>query len=352
MFEYNNTTKERKNKHLKYADRQNIEYWLKEGISIREIAKLLGKCKKTIYLEMKRGSVTKYIDSKYKEIVVYKAKVAQEKYEYNLKAKGSNMILDFQYELHAHIEKELLIEKKSPEVIAHQLENYGFEKKSISAKTIRNSIKKGLFLSISPEKIIYNKKEKVSKNIEKRRSKTTPPEKSIENRPKKIEKRLEYGHWEGDLVIGERKKGACLFVLTERMTREEIILKIPNKTTESVVSALDFIEKNSVNFNEKFKTITFDNGSEFKDYIGMEKSVFSSEKRTFIYYAHPYCSGERASNENNNKFIRRFIPKGTSIDEIPLEKIKFIQNWINNYPRKIFGYLSSNEFKKLLCLSC
>ena len=95
-------------------------------------------------------------------------------------------------------------------------------------------------------------------------------------------------------------------------------------------------------FYIKFKTITFDNGAEFMDYEGMEKSCLKKGNRTKIYYAHPYCSGERGTNENNNRMIRRWIPKGTLIDDISKEFIKQIENWINNYPRAMFDYKSSN----------
>ena len=66
------------------------------------------------------------------------------------------------------------------------------------------------------------------------------------------------------------------------------------------------------------------------------------KKRNKIYYAHPYCSGERGTNENNNRLIRRWIPKGTIIDNISKEFIKQIENWINNYPSAMFDYKSSN----------
>ena len=170
-----------------------------------------------------------------------------------------------------------------------------------------------------------------------------PAEKSIENRPEAANKRSEYGHWEGDLVIGKRKKGSVLLTFTERMTREEIIIKIKGKNNEYVVKAVNALErKYGKRFYDKFKTITFDNGVEFMNYKGMEKSCLRKGKRTQIYYAHPYCSGERGSNENNNRLIRRWIPKGISIDDISKEFIKKIENWINNYPRAMFDYKSSN----------
>ena len=168
-------------------------------------------------------------------------------------------------------------------------------------------------------------------------------ERSIENRPKEANERTEYGHWEGDLIIGKRKKGCVLLTFTERMTREEIIIKIKGKNNEYVVKAINGLErKYGKRFYNKFKTITFDNGTEFMDYEGMERSCLRKGTRTKIYYAHPYCSGERGSNENNNRMIRRWIPKGTLIDDISNKFIKQIEEWLNNYPRAMFDYKSSN----------
>ena len=79
------------------------------------------------------------------------------------------------------------------------------------------------------------------------------------------------------------------------------------------------------------------------DYEGMEKSCLRKTKRTSMYYAHPYCSGERGTNENNNRLIRRWIPKGIDMKDIKVSFIKKIENWINNYPREMFDYRSSNE---------
>ena len=86
----------------------------------------------------------------------------------------------------------------------------------------------------------------------------------------------------------------------------------------------------------KIKSITADNGLEFARLY----EVFDYEK---IYYAHPYSSYERGSNENNNKFIRRFIKKGEDISKVSQRKIKEIQDWMNNYPRRMFGGKSANE---------
>ncbi|MCK8825245.1 IS30 family transposase, partial [Fuchsiella alkaliacetigena] len=101
---------------------------------------------------------------------------------------------------------------------------------------------------------------------------------------------------------------------------------------------------------KQFKTITTDNGREFYDYEGIERSFTgSSIPRTSHYYADAYCSWQRGSNENLNKMIRRFIPKGTSIKKFSRRDIKEIQKWMNNYPRKMFNFKSSDEiFKEAL----
>ena len=215
-------------------------------------------------------------------------------------------------------------------------------------KTIRNYINAGDLLDIKPGDMIY-KKQKKNKNEEKRICSKVPAEKSIDFRPKEANNREVYGHWEGDLVIGKREKGAVLFTLTERQTREEIILKIKDKKARSIAKALDKIErKYGTKFYEKFKTITFDNGVEFRNYESIEKSCRRKKKRVEIYYAHPYRSGERGSNENNNRLIRRFIAKGKDIGKFSHKEIQEIQDWINNLSRPMFGYKSSLEMKEKL----
>lgn len=136
---------------------------------------------------------------------------------------------------------------------------------------------------------------------------------------------------EGNLVIGKRKKGCVLFTLTERMTREEIRIKIKGQKDEYVQAALNKLERKlGKRFYSKFKTITFDNGVEFMDCKGIEKFCLRKTRRTSIYYAHPYCSKERVSNENNNRLIRIFIPKETLIDDIKPKFMQKIEDWISN----------------------
>lgn len=350
MCHTNNITKERKGKHLEYSERLSIErWWNRDKRTKVEIAELLDRTEKTIRNEIKRGLV-KNLTTELIEIWVYSADVAQQKYEYYLKAKGPKLKIDNDYELKEYIEKSIKEDKKSPEVIAKNIKKMKF-KTTMCARTIRNNIYSGDIYDIKPTDMIY-KKEYKEKNKDKTVCEKVPPEKSIDYRPEEAKTREVYGHWEGDLVIGTKKRGSVLFTLTERKTREEIIVKIPGKKAEYVAQALDLIEKKYKKiFYTKFKTITFDNGGEFRNWKSLEKSYDSRRKspRTQVYYAHPYRSGERGSNENANRLIRRFIPKGIDITPISEEYIQKIEDWINNYPRAMFNYKSTNEILSEIC---
>jgi IS30 family transposase len=129
------------------------------------------------------------------------------------------------------------------------------------------------------------------------------------------------------------------------MNREEIILKMSAKTQVCVKNELDRLErKYKGSFKEKFKSFTMDNGSEFLNTKDLETSCLNHKKqRTICYYAHPYSAYERGSNENANKLIRRFLPKGSNFDKLSKTDIKRIETWMNNYPRRIFNYKSANQ---------
>ena len=112
-----------------------------------------------------------------------------------------------------------------------------------------------------------------------------------------------------------------------------------------IVDALDTLEKKvgSKVFPLIFQSITCDNGCEFADAAGIERSITGRGPRTEVYYCHPYRPSERGSNENQNGLIRRHLPKGTDLSTISYEETKRIEDWLNNYPRKMFGFLCSEQ---------
>ena len=141
-----------------------------------------------------------------------------------------------------------------------------------------------------------------------------------------------------DTVVGKSGTKACLLVLTERLSRKEIIIKLPAKKTECVVKAVKGLKNRyEKSFNKMFKSITSDNGSEFMDAKSIE------EMGVKYFYAHSYSSFERGSNESNNKLIRRYIKKGSDIGCVSNKAIKQIEKFINTYPRKIFDGMSADE---------
>ncbi len=93
-----------------------------------------------------------------------------------------------------------------------------------------------------------------------------------------------------------------------------------------------------INFNKIFKSITTDNGSEFSNFLEIIKNT-----KTKIYFCHPYCSGEKGTNEKHNSIIRYFIPKGNLIEKYTYKEINEIASWMNNYPRKILDYKTPLE---------
>ena len=124
--------------------------------------------------------------------------------------------------------------------------------------------------------------------------------------------------------------------LTERKTRAEIIGKYRMLKARAVVEETNRLEASLGRESSRklFKSITADDGLEFMDFEGIEKSS-DGTKITELYFAHPYCASERGTNENHNRMFRRFYPKDTDFSKLtPKLFIKF-QTWMNNYPRKM-----------------
>ena len=160
---------------------------------------------------------------------------------------------------------------------------------------------------------------------------------SIENRPEKVNERNEFGHWEIDTVVGTRNRSAVLLTIDERVTRQLITVKIPSRSSEAVSEAIKkIVEQFGDKAKDIFKSITADNGSEFA-------SLAESVPFADVYFAHPYSSFERGTNEKQNSLLRRFFPKGKSLENVSDEAIQAAQDWINNLPRKIFDYSCSND---------
>lgn len=332
-------------KHLSQNDRIKMETMLNSGHKVVEVAEYLHVHRSTIYREIKRGEYT-HRNSDYTEETRYSSDLGQKNHDWNAQGKGRNIKIGNDRPLAEYIEGKIIENKYSPEAALAAAAESGIEfTTSISVRTLYRYIDKGIFLKLTNKDLpVKGKRKKHNKRV--KVQKRASAGESIENRPDEVKDREIFGHWEMDTVKG--KQGvtkSCMLVLTERKTRDEIIVKLPDQKAASVVEAIDRLERKWGDmFTKVFRSITVDNGVEFSDYEGLERSVLhEGEKRTFAFYCHPYSSWERGSNENNNRLIRRHIPKGEDFDEKQDRDIEYIENWINNYPRGIFGFKTSAQ---------
>lgn len=331
-------------KHLTFTQRLQLEAYLKAKLSKKEIANLLGVHISTVYRELKRGEYSRLNSDTYEYEKSYSPDIAESKYRDNLSAKGSDLKISNDFEFCSYVEHKIINDKYSPAAVLGEIESKCLKfKTSICVTTLYSYIDKGVFLHLTNNDLpVKRNNHKTYKRVKASRSCIGT---SIEKRPEEASERNTFGHWEMDCVIGKRETRKTLLVLTERYTRQEIVKIMKDKTTNSVVKAIDRIERQlgSRKFKKMFRSITVDNGCEFQDFKGLERSVLTKSKRTQVYYCHPYSSYERGSNENQNKLIRRHYPKGTSFDSLNQSDVDKLQDWINNYPRKIFGWNTSND---------
>ena len=130
-----------------------------------------------------------------------------------------------------------------------------------------------------------------------------------------------------------------LLTLAERMSRQFWMIPLADRNASSVMEAFAAIRQEySEHFSEVFKTLSTDNGSEFS-----RLSELEDLSDTLVYFAHPYSSCEKGTNERHNGIIRRFIPKGKRIDSYSAAQISEIEVWCNSLPRKILGYRTPDE---------
>lgn len=329
----------RKFKHLTYSDRLTIERMLLQNkFSKQDIADAIGCSLRTIYYEIKRATYV-HTNTDLTTEIRYAPEIAHANYMEALKAKGRTPKLVRNLEFKKYVETMIVQYKYSPEAVLLGIKEDGlyFDEMVFSHTTLYTGIKRGYFENLSmvdlPRHGKSNKRKK-KKVVQKR----IAPGTSIEKRDRIVLGRETFGNWEMDSVVGKSTNRKTALALTERKTRYEIIEVLKSHTADEVAKALNRIEKRlGARFYLVFKTITVDNGSEFKDFEGLEKAINRVGKRTKVYYCHARAPQERGSNENANLLIRRWLPKGADFDKIlTRDKVKTVEEWINFYPRRLF----------------
>jgi len=339
------TEKEKKYTHLTLEKRSVIERMLKEKHSKKEIANAIGCSVATVYNEIKRGTYMHTVGLRDEKR--YAAETAHDKYRKHLKGKGRKSKLLSDTDQRDAIEEVIVSKNYSPKAALLHLQNKGitFDDPVTSVNTIYKGVEKGYFPSLKLEDLPDGGRHRRKKRKRIKQAKRGAKGTSIEFRPKIVSYREEFGHWEMDTVKGMATNRKCLLVLTERVTRKEIIEVMKAPSAKEVVRALNRLEKiYGSDFFKLFKSITVDNGSEFADFKGMEKALYRVGKRTNIFYCHPNCPHERGSNEVANRLIRRYFPKGSNFDQtVDKKNVKRTEAWMNDMPRALHGGKSANE---------
>ena len=309
-------------------------------LSVSVIAKTLGFCRQTIYNELRLGAYdyerngflyTRYSSDK-----------AQQLHNYYQTAKGRPEKIGHDRAYADYLENKMLHDKFSPAAALAEARKAGY-KTSVCVSTLYSYIYKGLFLNFSADDLWEKSKRKQHKALAEKRV-PHPKWPTISDRPAPASLRSAFGHWEMDLVVGCRGSSAVLLTLTERRTRREMIFKLSNRKASTIRKAFDRLERKmgKLLFRDVFRTITTDNGSEFLQYDELRRSVFDG-KRFEVYYCHSYCAWEKGTNENHNRMIRRWFPKGTDFGKVSHKQIAQVESWMNNYPRQILGWLTPLE---------
>jgi len=338
---------------LTWNDKLTIEKMLKQGYKAPAIARKLGVHHSTIYDEIKRGQV-EILDSELRPITVYAPEMSEAKREESRKNREKPLKIGNDHALAEWLVDMIGTQGYSPSAACALLGKTPETTFSVTLtrQTVYKYIDEGYLWPLTNKQLRYKGKKRTYKKV-KRASRASKGD-SIEKRPEHINNREEPGHWEMDCVEGKKGSKRTLLVLTERVTRQEIGILMRDHTAASVVDALDRLERKygSRRFKQVFQSITVDNGHEFMDCAGMQRSATGKGERTHMYYCHPRYPGERGSNEKQNQMLRWFFPKGTDFSKVSTRAVQKAVSWINNYPRRILDWHSSAELFDVFLAAC
>lgn len=326
----------KKGEHLGPEDRGKIQALNRQGYSLRKIAVEVNCSHNTVRNELNRGTPPR--KSKRGRAPGYSAKRGQAAYKRNRKRCVKAHKIDNCQPFANWAAKQVRKHKWSLDACVGRAKLLGLfkEEEMVCTRTLYNELAAGnLPLSLfEVPQVLKRKKNKPKNRVNKR-----PKGRSIEERPSIVDERTELGHWEVDTVVGHRQgKEAVVLSLVERVTDNYIALHIPGRTSDAVMTAMAGLQHEyGDKFSTVFKSFTADNGSEF------EHLSQSEQWGSMVYFAHPYSSWERPQNERHNGILRRFIPKGVSMERYTPQDVLFFADEMNGLPRKRLGYSTPEE---------
>ena len=294
-----------------------------QGLSYAKIAEQLGRHRSTIYREFNRNSCH-HIDGAYRP----------SKAQRRTKARRSRSRRNSHYTCDDFLRvRQYLKQKWSPEQVSGYLRRQGVP--APSHETIYRYIWNDKFYggdmhthlrqSIKKRRKRHNSQDSRGRLADKRH---------ISERPKAAESRRFSGHWEIDTVVSRASKH-CIVTINERKSGFVMIGKLSDRTAKSLNSRVSMLINRNPN---AFKTITADNGTEFNQYKAIE-----ANQDVEFYFANPYHSWERGSNENLNGLIRQYIPRGCSMATLTQQQCDRIAMQLNQRPRKRHNYKTPED---------
>ena len=323
-----------KYRHLNLGEREKL-YCLKgQGMSLRSIGKKLRRSQSSLTRELQRNIKygNEYFKNEYLPCKAQKLadkRAAKQRYKSPLKSP----------EIFLYVRKHLRKDGWSPEVIAGRLA-IDHPELSICHETIYQYIyskrkkTRGMHLE---QYLVLGRKRRMKQNGRSVHKVSKIPEAvSIDARPKAVERRKQTGHWETDNIIGRVTDKSALSVTVERVLRVTLMNKLWDR---SAATKTKLVSQRLNQFPDKLKrTVTADNGSENTNH-----KELTMQTKMLVFFCHPYHSWERGTVENTNGIIRRYIPKGVSIDTLSDEYIAAVEFKLNTTPRKCLRYLTPYE---------
>jgi IS30 family transposase len=308
--------------HLSLENREKVYRLHADGIPLRQIAIAIGKATSTVSREIKRNaSKLGYLPDR-----------AQNKA--TMRRHRSGFKIQKYPQLKQFIIDKLTIDKWSPQIIAARLKDC-----NLAATLSHESIYKFIYSVEGQLAKLYQhlmfKRPKRNIHYGRKHRMQMPDQYKIINRPEVINSRTEFGHYEGDLTFMKGSQSSNLLVLIERVTRKSFIIENSNKqsisTMHKIYSTLASLPSNMR------KSITFDNGSEFKrfgclSFIGVK-----------VYFCKPASPWQKGQVERLNAQLHKYIPKTSDIRSVTKSQVLAAQDKLNNLPRKVLGYLTPNE---------
>lgn len=303
---------------LTEMERYQIHALLKQGLSHRAIGRALARHPSTISREIARNQGLRG----------YRPGQAQLK---ALERQANKVCCRISLALWREIERLVRLEW-SPDQISQRLEKE--QQIQISAVWIYHYIQRDRLLGGDLHKHLRCQKQRKKTYGAQDLRGTMPGRKGLDSRPMGANNRSRLGHWEGDTIIGKNHQGAAL-TLVDRKARFTLIKPLGRRTAENTREA---IEQSLRDYPQHAKSITLDNGKEFAQHKLIENNLSLA-----VFFARPYASWERGTNENTNGLIRQYLRKDRPLDNLTEKEATFVMDRLNHRPRKVLGYKTPFE---------